>query len=296
MESNNAYARINDTKTEAIEKVKSGIQKYLIWIVLLFNIALEIMTRLYSFGFQNPFTPDFFMSVFIDTVSTMICYACFIIIGQNDEKKKSLTYINNVRAWGELSNEVRSAHLQPFREFCVEQVNEERDEAKRLILANDTIIPFDVYKKEYEHLNKAELKQLYEQGTISKEEYRALYRANGFGLFNPTKIKPINPVIILSGVAKTTLNDAGRSESNYVVRWLTARPILIFATTTVLNTITTSFVGVNQNAILSMFISVLSIVVASIIGYGAGQQAVREREDRIKSRIIFLSLFKQKRG
>lgn len=290
----NTYQKVNDAKTEALEKVKNGIQKYLIWVVLLFNIALEIVTRLYAFGFQNPFTPDFFMSVFVDTVSTMICYACFIIIGQNDEKKKSLTYNNNVKAWGELSNKVRCSHLEMFRAFCEEQVKEERNEAKRLILGNNTVIPYDYYKEHYEKLNTKDLKNLYLEGKLSKEEYKAIYKANGLGWFNPTKIKPINPVIILSGVAKATINDAGRKESSFIARWLTTRPLLIFTTALILNTMTTSFIGIGQDAILGMFLSILSIIVASVIGYGAGQQAIRDKEDRIKSRIIFLSLFEQK--
>lgn len=290
----NAYRTVNDGIEGAKSKAQKVLQKYLIWVVLLFNVALEVVTRLYTFGFRNPFTLDFFLSVFLDTVTTMICYACFIVIGQMDEKKKSLTYAPNIKTWGELTEKVREKHLEAFRIFCREQVDVERNEAKRLILGNATVISFEEYLEKYLEMGKKDLKNELISGRITKEEYKALYKANGFGLFNPTKIKAINPVIILSGVAKGTLNDAGRTESNFVARWLTTRPLLIFATTTILNTISTTFVGMEQNAILGMFISVLSIIVASVIGYGAGQQAIRDKEDRVKSRIIFISLFLQK--
>lgn len=293
---NNLYTNINEEQAKTIARVKQGIQRYLIVVVLVFNILLEIISSLYTFGFRNPFTPEFFLELAVNTATTMICYACFIMVGQVEERKRTTMYSDNVQSWAKLSEKVRDGYLSAFRVFCEEQVTEERNEAKRLILGNNTIIGFEEYVQKYSTLNKKQLKALYKQKKISKEEYKAIYKANGFGLFNPTKIKPINPVIILSGVAKATINDAGRKESSFVARWLSTRPLLIFFSTALINAITTSFMGAGKNAILDIFLSVLMIVISSVVGYGAGQNAVRDKDDRVKSRIIFLSLFCQKNG
>ena len=293
---NNLYTNINEEQAKTIARVKQGIQRYLIVVVLVFNILLEIISSLYTFGFRNPFTPEFFLELAVNTATTMICYACFIMVGQVEERKRTTMYSDNVQSWAKLSEKVRDGYLSAFRVFCEEQVTEERNEAKRLILGNNTIIGFEEYVQKYSTLNKKQLKALYKQKKISKEEYKAIYKANGFGLFNPTKLKPINPVIILSGVAKATINDAGRKESSFVARWLSTRPLLIFFSTALINAITTSFMGAGKNAILDIFLSVLMIVISSVVGYGAGQNAVRDKDDRVKSRIIFLSLFCQKNG
>lgn len=293
---NNLYANINEEQNRAITRVKQSIQRYLIIVVLVFNILLEIISSLYTFGFRNPFTPEFFLELAVNTATTMICYACFIMVGQAEERKRTTMYSDNIKAWSKLSERVRDGYLSAFRDFCEEQVTEERNEAKRLILGNNTVISFEEYVEKYSLLNRKQLKGLYKEQRISKEEYKALNRANGFGTFNPTKIKPINPVIILSGVAKATINDAGRKESSFVARWLSTRPLLIFFSTALINAITTTFMGAGKNAILDIFLSVLMIVISSVVGYGAGQSAVKDKDDRVKSRIIFLSLFCQKNG
>lgn len=293
---NNLYSSINEEQEKTIGKVKQGIQRYLIVVVLAFNIVLEIISSLYKFGFRNPFTPEFFLELAVNTATTMICYVCFIMVGQSEERKRTTMYSDNIKAWSKLSEKVRDGYLSIFRTFCEEQVTEERNEVKRLILGNNTIISFDEYIEKYSLLNKKQLKQLYKEKKISKEEYKALYKANGFGRFNPTKIKQINPVIILSGVAKATINDAGRKESSFIARWLSTRPLLIFFSTALINAITTTFMGASTNAVLDIFLSVLMIVISSVVGYGAGVNAVKDKDDRVKSRIIFLSLFCQKNG
>lgn len=290
----NLYFDLSDSKNNALAKGKRYIQKYLIYIVLLFNIAIRVVTELYQVGFANPFTVAFILELIISTITTMICYACFIPFGKADERKRNLSIEENLKLWSKLSEMVRAGFNDLFRAFCREQIAYERNEARELILGNNTMIDFSVYEEKYMGKSKKEIKELVKIGELTKKEAKAINRANGHGAFNPTKVKPINPIIILSGVRKRTINDAGRTDSSYLAKWLAKRPLLIFLTTTAINTISTTFIG-TENAILEILLAILSIIMASICGYSAGQEDVREQNERVLSRILFLSLFKEKK-
>lgn len=291
---NNLYLEITDGKDNMIAKSKRYIQKYLIYIVLIFNMAVRIVTELYKVGFANPFTVEFILELIISTITTMICYVCFIPFGKADEKKRNLSIEENLKLWSKLSEMVRSGFNDLFRAFCREQVVYERNEARELILGNHTMIEFSVYEDKYMGKSKKEIKNLVRCGELTKKEAKAINRANGYGALNPTRVKPINPIIILSGVRKRSINDAGRTDGSYLAKRLAKRPLLIFLTTTAINTISTTFIG-SENAILEILLAILSIIMASICGYSAGREDVREQNERVLSRILFLSLFKEKK-
>ena len=82
---NNLYSEITDSKDNMIAKSKRYIQKYLIYIVLIFNMAVRIVTELYKVGFANPFTVKFILELIISTITTMICYVCFIPFGKKSD-------------------------------------------------------------------------------------------------------------------------------------------------------------------------------------------------------------------
>ena len=293
MESN-AYSRINEGTTSVVNKFKDFFMRNLLIIVLLFNIALEIVSKLYRIGFSNPFSVEFFLELAITTTTSMICYICFIPFGKADEKKNNPSFSQNLTLWGKLSDIVRNGYNELFRTFCVEQLEVEREDKRRAIIGNNTLISFSIYEEKYKGLSKAEISALVKSGEITKKEAKAINQANGNGFVNLVKVRPINPVIILSGVKKMQINDAGRTDSAYTINWLISRPFIIFATNAILSAITTSFIGGWQNAILDMFLSVLMILLASICGYGVGVNSIRRDNDIVKSRILFISLFTEK--
>ena len=291
---NNLFGAVEEQKSEAVKKIKNGIQKYLIFFVLLFNILLEVVSKLYTFGLHNPFSAEFVLSVSLSTVTTVVCYLSFIPFGRYDERKRNLDYEDINSTWKNLSTTVRLGFLSLFEIFCKDQVTAERNDAKRYLLENNTVIPFETYKEKYEGMTKKELKALYKSGLISKNDFKTLMRANGYGLFNPTKIKAINPVIILAGTSKSSLNDAGRSNSSTIPRKLILRLALSLVVTVVLNSFKARFAGGGEGVILDMIFSVAQIVVASIGGYSVGVDDFKFTVDKINSRVIFLSLFCEK--
>ena len=290
----NFFAVADETKNEVAKRIKNGVQKYLIFIVLLFNVSLVIVSRLYRFGLKNPFSVAFFLELAVTLTTTMICYICFIPFGHTEEARRNLDFPNTKNLWSELSEKVRNGFLKAFSMFCEEQVIEEQNETKRLILCNETVIPYETYKDKYEKMNDKDLKKLLEKGELCKKEYKALLKANGYGFLNPTKVKKINPVIILSGTKKSSVNDAGRSDKSYTLRWLAARPFVMFIVAAIINSISTTFSGGAENVILDMLFSVFQIVVAAVFGYSAGVSDFKYNLDKINSRVIFLSLFCEK--
>jgi hypothetical protein len=290
------YSKVEGQKNAIVEKIKYNVQNYLIFIVLIFNIALEIVSQLYTIGFVNPFTIAFFLDLAISLTTTMITYICFIPFGVHQEHLNPI-YEQNRKLWGKLTDAVRMAHNEEFRQFCHSQLEEERDDKRRLIIGNTTMIPFDIYNQKYKLYTKAELKEALKNQDISKIEYKAIKKANGYTLLNHIKVRPINPVIILSGVcSQNSINDAGRTSKSYALQWLSSRPIFIFIVNAILNSVSTTFTGSPQNAIFDMFISVLMIILASVFGYSAGVTSAKKDNDRVKSRIMFLSLFCEKNG
>lgn len=285
MEANSFWQGSSDTTTKAVQKIKTGIQKYFIVIVLLFNIVLQITTRLYRFGFQNTFSAEFFVSFFINTSTSMLCYICFIPLGKTDEMKRSTTFETLMNEWEKLTNKVRTGFLKRFEHFCFNQVEEERNESRRYILSNNTLISFDEYQSKYEGLCKKELKALLNKGEINKDEYKTLCKCLR------VKIKPINPLIVLQGAKKTTVNDAGRDNGSYALAKALQRPIIMFVVSFIINTITTTYMGGSENVILEIMLSIFTIIISSVMGYSTGVNDFKHNEDRTKARVLFMSLF-----
>ncbi len=285
---NNIFQITNDATNKTVEKIKQGVQKYLIFIVLLFNIAMTIVSRLYRLGLQNPFSQEFFVDFLISTSTSMLCYVCFIPFGRQDEMNRNKTFNDNVVLWHSLTEKVRNGFLEIFQMFCNEQLEIERSEKKRLILANNTIMEFSTFLQQYNGKSKKEIKQLYKADKLTKEQYRAILKCN------KVKVKPINPLVVLQEAEETHYNDAGRDTTNYAKNKALQRPLMIFIMSLAFNTITTTFMNIGENVIMEMLISIFSIVFASVCGYSTGTNDFKQKENRIKAKVMFLSLFCEK--
>lgn len=291
MDEKNLFSDVNAGKNQVVNKIKQTAKNYLPYILLAVNIAFRVILRLYETSVVNPFTKEFVLDAITSVVSTMFCYIVFIPLGKKNEELNSLSYDDNCKRWGDLSDKIRrGGMLETFRKYCREQLEIEREDIKAVIISNNTTFSFEEYKERFAELGKKELKTLYLNGEITKEEYKVILKCNG-----KIKVRPINSVLILSGVKKANYNDAGRDESNFVLRWLAKKPVLIVAMCVAVNATSAKFIGLSGfSVIYEMVIDALFIILASFVGYGAGEQAVRDREDKIKNRILFIESFLEK--
>lgn len=290
MDDKNIFADVNAEKNKITASLKKTATSYLPYILLVLIIVFRVLLEIFTTSIVNPFTPIFFLDTAISLALTIFCYVVFIPQGESSERLKSPSYKSNCSRWGELSAKIRTGGmLDSFRKYCREQLEIERREIKAVIIGNNTTISFEEYIERYSQLSDTELKDLYQKGELSKDEYKAIKKCNG-----KIKVKPINSVLILSGVAKASYNDAGRDDSSYVIKWLAQRPLWIVLFAIMINAISGSFTGLNLSAIYGMILDTLSIVIASFVGYGAGEQAIRDKDDKVKNRILFIESFLEK--
>lgn len=291
MDEKNIFSDVNANKFKIANTIKRTAKNYLPYILLMVNIAFRIVLRLYDTSVDNPFTMVFVLDAITSVISTMFCYVVFIPLGEENERLNSPSYKSNCARWGDLSAKIRTGGLlEKFRSFCQAQLEVEREEIKAVIIGNSTSFSFDEYTERFSQLSKKELKVLRDNGEVTKDEYKAILRCNA-----KIKVKPINSVLILSGVAKANYNDAGRDSSNFVLKWLAKKPLAIVAMSVAVNAISAKFIGLSGlSVIYEMVIDALFIIFASFVGYGAGEQAIRDKEDKIKNRILFIESFLEK--
>lgn len=290
MEEKNVFAEVNAERNKIATSIKKTVSNYLSYILLILIIVCRVLLEIFKTSIVNPFTPIFFLETTISLALTIFCYIVYIPQGEKNEIANSLSYKPNCARWGELSAKIRTGGMQDsFRKYCAEQLEIERREIKAVIIGNHTSFSFEEYIERFSQLGKAELKVLYKNGELTKEEYKAIRKCNG-----RIKVKPINSVLILSGVAKASYNDAGRDDSSYELKWLAKRPLLIVLFAIVTKAISGAFVGLDPSVIYGMILDTLSLIIASFVGYGAGEQAIRNKEDRIKNRILFIECFFEK--
>lgn len=291
MEEKNVFTEVNAGRSKLTNSIKKTAKAYLPYILLMLNIAFRIVLQLYDPEFVNPFTLVFLLDTITSLISTMFCYLVFIPLGENNERLNSPSYKSNCARWGELSAKIRTKGLlETFRNYCREQVEVERRDIREEIIGNNTTFSYNEYIEKFSQLNDEELKALFTNGELSKDEYKAILKCN-----NKIKVKPISSVLILSGVAKASYNDAGRDESRYIIKWLAERPVLMVFIGIALNALDGTFIGLSHYSVIySMVIDVLFVILASFVGYGAGEQAIRDKDDKIKNRILFIESFLEK--
>ena len=281
---NNLFDSVNQGSSKAIEAVKKKVSDYLPYILLILVIVLRCVLEIYTPGYNNPFTLVFFLDTTVSIAMTLLVYMIFIPQGTSKEKLSNLSYKENCTEWSKQTKKIRDEHRQgEFREYCVSQVEVERRERRMEIIGNNTTLTYEEYEAKYASMSREDLKIEYESGRLTKCEYRAILRANG-----NIKVKPINANLILLGVEKQSYNDAGRSKSNYLLRWMAKRPLLTLGFAIIVNMLSGGVVHFSLAMFYGMIMDTLSLIVAAFVGYGAGEQSIRERNDSIKGKILFI--------
>ena len=281
------YNSIASKQNKTIKAITDGIKESLPFLILLMNIVVVVLSRLFRTGFQNPFTADFFVELFMNMLTTMVCYSCFVKYGEKNEKLESSAYANNVKRWQEISGIVRTQSSERFILYCKKQVDIERNEMRHFYILNYTMITSEEYERDYKKLTDLDIDRLVEQGQLRFREARYIKKANAI-----CYLKPINPLLILCGVNKMNLNDVGRDGIDAATMAIMTRPLMMFALTTVVTMFSGYWEGIKDASVLfDIIYSAMMVVVASITGYSAGADAGRKEHDKIKGRIFFLERY-----
>lgn len=281
------YDKIANEQNKVMQAITAFVKDSLPFLILLLNIVVAVTSRLFSTGLQNPFTADFFIELFTNMLTTMVCYSCFVKYGEKNEKLSSTAYAKNLDRWKQMSGEVRSHSSEKFISYCRKQVEAEREEIRHVCILNHTMLTIEEYERDYKKLSDEEVDKLVTQGKLHRKEAKYIKRANA-----TRQLKPINPILILCGVNKMNINDVGRDGMSASTLAIMTRPVYMFVMTTVVTMFSGYWKGLDgASAVFDIIYSALMIVIASITGYSAGADAGRKEHDRIKGRIFFLERY-----
>ena len=281
------YNDFSNKQNKAMQVITTVVRDSLPFLILLLNVVVAVLTRLFNPEVQNPFSADFFIELFTNMLTTMVCYSCFVKYGEKNEKLSSTAYASNVKRWSDMSGEVRNHSSDRFIAYCRRQVEIEREDIRHFYILNHTMITIEEYESKYKRLSDEEIDKLVGKGELHRKEAKYLKRAN-----KTRYLKPINPLLILCGVNKMNINDVGRDGVDAATMAIITRPVYMFLLTTVV----TMFRGGEwmhngASVVFDIIYAVLMIVIASITGYSAGADAGRKEHDKIKGRIFFLERY-----
>lgn len=269
------------------EKAAALIRSNFAFLILVLNIVVSVVFRFFTPSVENPFTPDFFISLATNILTSMFCYCIFISYGRKSEKIAMTDYAANVDVWSTLSGTVRKSYNVEFDAYCRARVQIEREDRRRALIENNTMIRYEDFCALYRGKSRSEIKALVAAGELDRIDARYVIRAN-----RQIRVKPINPLLILSGIRISTLNDAGRDGLSPSTVAILSRPVGMFILNALITMIHGQWTGVTTGEeIFSMIFSVLMIIISSIMGYSSGVSAARKEHNRIKGRIFFIENF-----
>lgn len=283
----NKYNKVASEQNKAMQVITTFVKDSLPFLILLLNIVVAVVSRLFTTDLQNPFTADFFIELFTNMLTTMVCYTCFVKYGEKNEKLSSPAYASNMERWQKMSGEVRNHMSDRFIAYCKHQVELEREEIRHYYIINHTMLSIEEYESKYKRLTDEEIDKLVEKGEMHRKEARYIKKANA-----TRYLKPINPMLILCGVNRMNINDVGRDGMSAATISILTRPIFMFAITAVVTMFSGYWKGLDgASAVFDIIYSALMVVVASFTGYSAGADAGRKDMDKIKGRIFFLERY-----
>lgn len=285
---NDAYGKISRGGDSIKSKLIEVIQRNFAFLVLVLNIAVTVAYRLFSPWVQNPFTPDFFITLATNILTTMFCYVVFLSYGQRLEFASLAGYKENCELWGCLSADAR-LRSREFEAYCKERIEIEREERRRAIVENNTMISYEEYLECYKGKTRAQIREAVIAGTLDRETAHHINRAN-----KRIRIKPINPLLILCGIKLSNVNDAGREGFSPSTVAIVSRPVSMFIINAGVSMIHGSWTGVSTGEeVFDMIFAVVMIIMSSVMGYSSGVTSAHKQHDRIKGRIYFLENFKK---
>ena len=284
----NLYDRIDAGAKTFADRTKSFVITYFPYILLIGNIVFEVLARLFEVGFTVPFTPRFWSTLFINTVTSTLSYACFVFYAEKKHKAEKASYIEDVRIWSERSQLVRTDYFEQFLEYCKRQYERECEERRVALIINNTRITVTQWQEKYRAMTDREIRICAKRGEILPQDAKYIIKAN-----KHPKLRPIDPLLILSGMKVNDINDAGRANSSSVKAVL-FRPIPVLVVSIAASMFAGTFIGVSDTSVLfDMLYTAAMVCTASIFGYSKGIASADQKHNEIRSRIIFIQRFEK---
>lgn len=288
MNDNTVFDRLDDSAHTLKDRVQRFAAEYAPYIMLIGMIVFEVLARLFTVEITTFFTPDFWSTLFINTLSSTLSFACFVFYAER-KRKESAAYQENLKTWGIASQRVRTNYFDDFLLYCKEAYRQECEDRRTALIANYTQIPLERWA-EYRNKSNKEIRKLIKNGEITWREYFIICRAK-----KHPRIKPINPLLILAGMRCAHINSAGRSNTSSLISVLT-RPIPVLSMSIAFSMFAGSYLGTSDSSVLfDMLYTAGMIVMSSCMGYIKGCDNADRKHGEIKVRIMFIERYEKQR-
>jgi hypothetical protein len=279
-----------DAVSDAKRRLTNSLKQWRNVLFLLAIILLDILRRFVVLGFDPTHIKEAAFSAAITSMATLFAYYVFFPTGKQARRTyESYTEITE-RLKGVLKRLRGGGLIDAFRRHCRELSRREEDDikkAQREALKNRYLSDEDI--EEYSKLSKKGLKKLVKNGTVN-EETKKLIRVYQ----KPVHCKPYSPTYFMAGLSQKREDAYLHGEDSWEKRTLAMRPVLTVGIAVVTSAITRSAVTQSETALEILFsiaMSVFQILLASFMGYCAGQTAAEREELATLAKACFVEEF-----
>ena len=169
----NVFEKYDNAQSLVIGRFKKFVVDAFPYLILIANLLFLAASRLFRGSISTVFSEGFFSQLFLNVLTSTVCYACFLIYSENVNKSTLKGYVENCNTWGEASYRVRlSDKFEDFLGYCREQVETEREERRTAYITNHTHLTLSDYEKNYKFKSRKELKTLWENLTVDLADKR----------------------------------------------------------------------------------------------------------------------------
>lgn len=282
------FEKFDSNSREVMARTKSFFMRNFPYIMLLGNILFEVLTRLFRIGFTTPFTPDFWASLFINTLSSTLAFACFVFYAEKKKKDNWKDYLDNCKIWEAKSANVRLNMFDKFLTYCKAEYERECKERRIALIVNHTQIVLSDWENKHSKLKPREVLKLVKTGELTLSDARYVIKAN-----KHPRLKPINPLLILAGMKVRDINDAGRSDTSSV-KSVVFRPIPVILMSIAGSMFAGQFIGVSDSSVFfDMLYTAGMICVSALAGHAKGTANAERHNADIKGRVLFIERFEK---
>lgn len=276
---------------DAKQKVKNKLRGSMNAVCLFTIIALEVLHRFVTYGFNAEFAIDYVFSALITSMTSLLAFYVFFPNGKRSGRSRS-SYREATKDLKKARDAVRdNKRIAAFRAWCRAKSDKEADAVieTRLEALENLYVTREEYM-EYRLLTRRQLKKLVKAGTITGEAAKQIRRCN-----KAVKFKPYAPTYFLSDVKEGKEDVYLRGRDHYEARALAMRPVICVGVGVVTSIITWSpkQMGSALDVLLSIAISVFQICLASLSGYSSGQTAAAKEELAIRAKTGFIDEFNE---
>ena len=285
---NDVFEKFDSNSREVMARTKSFFMRNFPYIMLLGNILFEVLTRLFRIGFTTPFPPDFWSSLFINTLSSTLAFACFVFYAEKKKKDNWKDYLDNCKIWETKSANVRLNMFDKFLTYCKTEYERECKERKIALIVNHTQIVLSDWENKYSKLKPRGVLKLVKTGELTLSDAIYVIKAN-----KHPRLKPINPLLILAGMKVRDINDAGRSDTSSV-KSVVFRPIPVILMSIAGSMFAGQFIGVSDSSVFfNMLYTAGMICVSALAGHAKGTANAERHNADIKGRVLFIERFEK---